>query len=119
MVEKMEFCGDCNNLLHPTCRANMEGNYELLLECKTCDFVGPATSNKIFSRKVIRKVEDTATAIADEIITDPTLPRSFKVECPQCGNNQAVFFMSPLKAGDSMTLFFVCCNERCKHRWTQ
>ncbi|KNC48206.1 DNA-directed RNA polymerase subunit [Thecamonas trahens ATCC 50062] len=114
----MEFCVECNNLLHPKCSQDNDGQFVLNLECMTCDFVGPASSMKVFTRKVVRRAEDTASQITDEVISDPTLPRSFQTKCASCGGEEAVFFQSHIKTGDTMTLFFVCCNEECKNRWT-
>lgn len=48
-----------------------------------------------------------------DVRSDPTLPRTRDVRCPQCTNNEAVFFTASTEEG--MTLFLNCCN--CGHRW--
>jgi DNA-directed RNA polymerase II subunit RPB9 len=55
---------------------------------------------------------------ADDIISDPTLPRSRdEIECSECMHTEAVFFQGQgLSADEAMRLFFVCTN--CKHQWT-
>jgi DNA-directed RNA polymerase II subunit RPB9 len=45
--------------------------------------------------------------------SDPTLPRTRDVRCPECTYNEAVFFTSSTEEG--MTLYFSCCS--CGHRW--
>ncbi|KAI9350449.1 hypothetical protein BD770DRAFT_394523, partial [Pilaira anomala] len=53
-----------------------------------------------------------------DLSTDPTLPRA-NVQCPRCGNPEAVFFQSSSRRADAkMTLFYVCGNKGCAHRWT-
>jgi|EP01047_Picozoa_sp_COSAG01_P051203 DNA-directed RNA polymerase II subunit RPB9 len=55
--------------------------------------------------------------MADDIISDPTLPRSRDVTCSECGHFEAVFFqLQGMPDREAMRLFFVCTN--CKHQWT-
>lgn len=49
------------------------------------------------------------------IADDPTLARSSKANCLNCGHNVAVFFQSSIAQSDSLALIFVCCN--CGHKW--
>ena len=60
----------------------------------------------------------SADAQLTDISSDPTLPRSNHITCPECGYNEAVFFQSrSVKERDSaMKLAFVCCS--CNHQWT-
>ncbi len=53
------------------------------------------------------------TVIVQDVIADPTLPRTKDVTCPQCQHDEAVFISESTEKG--MTLFFNC--TACRHRW--
>lgn len=53
-----------------------------------------------------------------DLARDPTLPRTFDIQCENCGGNEAVFFMSRSGGRDSdMALVFLCANSECAHKW--
>ncbi|KAK9768205.1 DNA-directed RNA polymerase II core subunit rpb9 [Basidiobolus ranarum] len=57
------------------------------------------------------------TMIMTDLGFDPTLPRT-NIACPSCGHTEAVFFQSRSRRPETkMTLFYVCCNGDCNHRW--
>jgi len=51
--------------------------------------------------------------VAQDVRSDPTLPRTNEVRCPNCSHTEAVFFSASTEEG--MTLFFNCTG--CAHRW--
>ncbi len=53
------------------------------------------------------------TVIVQDVIADPTLPRTKDVNCPMCHHNEAVFISESTEKG--MTLYFNCAS--CRHRW--
>lgn len=53
-----------------------------------------------------------------DVAADPTLTRSTAFPCPSCGYKEAVIFQSRARRADTtMTLYYVCCNRACGHRW--
>ena len=73
-----------------------------LLVCARCVYVSETT----FDAK-------DKTVVVQDVIADPTLPRTKDVNCPQCHHNEAVFISESTEKG--MTLYFNCV--ACKHRW--
>ncbi len=53
--------------------------------------------------------------VLQDVVADPTLPRTRDVNCPVCQHNEAVFISEATEKG--MTLYFTCVNLSCKHRW--
>lgn len=74
----------------------------LVANCKTCQFVKPAVSNMLFSRNVIRKVEETG-----EVKKRPSLPLTMDTKCFTCQGLEASFF----KWGDEMMFICSVCQE--------
>lgn len=55
------------------------------------------------------------TMIVQDVMSDPTLPRTKDVQCPRCSGNEAVFISASTEQG--MTLYFSCADPNCGHRW--
>ncbi|KAL1919052.1 uncharacterized protein VTP21DRAFT_2433 [Calcarisporiella thermophila] len=110
-----KFCSECNNMLYP--KAD-KINKILLFACRNCDHQEEATGNCVY-RHDIQHGPSEQTMVLTDLSADPTLPRA-KVPCPRCGHEEAVFFQSSARRADTkMTLFYVCCNRVCGHRWTE
>ncbi|CAF5206491.1 unnamed protein product, partial [Rotaria magnacalcarata] len=60
------------------------------------------------------------TQIVTDVVSDPTLPRTTDHPCPKCHSSDAVFFQAQsARSEDRMTLYYVCRNQHCLHRWTE
>ncbi|KAL9249538.1 DNA-directed RNA polymerases II, IV and V subunit 9B-like protein [Drosera capensis] len=68
-------------------------------------------------RNVINPAVGEYTQVLQDVAADPTLPRTKSVRCAQCNHGEAVFFQATSRGEEDMTLFFVCCNPNCGHRW--
>lgn len=88
----------------------------LVVSCahQSCDFCQDAepadacvhvTENKFGAKE--------KTIVLEDVISDPTLPRTKDVRCPKCNHNEAVFISSNTEQG--MTLFFTCVS--CTNKW--
>ena len=89
----------------------------LKFECKHCDYVENATTGLIYRHEVQHSLSEKSAIITD-VTSDPTLPKTREVECPQCGNDECVYFQSTSRSdAEAMTLYFVCC--RCGHRFKE
>eukprot|EP00914_Ancora_sagittata_P022525 GHVO01044747.1.p1 GENE.GHVO01044747.1~~GHVO01044747.1.p1 ORF type:complete len:143 (+),score=15.66 GHVO01044747.1:32-430(+) len=112
MSSEMQFCPECNNLLHP--KEDRE-HKQLMFLCRSCEFLSFADPSDPQENCVdrqnfnYRSKEDVNSYIAQGLGDDPTLPRETNWICPKCPNVGAVFFQLPERvADDAMTLVFVC-----------
>ena len=90
-------------------------------KCRNCDHQEPADNPCIYVNKITHEV-DELTQIVSDVISDPTLSRrrDNSHPCPSCGHTEAVFFQAnSAQSDDKMTLYYVCCNPNCCHRWTE
>ncbi|CAI7924594.1 unnamed protein product [Closterium sp. NIES-54] len=102
-----------NNILYP--REDRE-NRVLLYACRNCDHQEAAENNCVY-RNEVHHTADERTQILQDVTADPTLPRTKAVRCAKCAHGEAVFFQATSRGEEGMTLFFVCCNPNCGHRW--
>mmetsp|Transcript_30600 Transcript_30600/g.51551 ORF Transcript_30600/g.51551 Transcript_30600/m.51551 type:complete len:116 (+) Transcript_30600:345-692(+) len=115
-MSTMIFCKECNNILYPK---EDKDRKQLLYACRNCDHSEPAPHTCVY-RNEVHHAESERTVILHDLAADPTLPRTKGVRCAKCGNNEAVFFQSTSRTDtEGMTLFFVCCNSDCQHRWRE
>ncbi|RYG51895.1 hypothetical protein EON67_02430 [archaeon] len=55
-----------------------------------------------------------------EVLYDPSLMRASHVACAKCGSPGGVIIQGKMEASDDkLTLFIVCSNESCLHKWQQ
>ncbi|KAF5192297.1 Dna-directed rna polymerase subunit [Thalictrum thalictroides] len=76
-----------------------------------------AAENNCVYRNEIQHPVGERTQFLQDVAADPTLPRTKSVQCSQCKHGEAVFFQATARGEEGMTLFFVCCNPNCGHRW--
>ncbi|KAJ1914985.1 DNA-directed RNA polymerase II core subunit rpb9 [Tieghemiomyces parasiticus] len=109
------YCSECNNLLYPR---EQRSTRTLFFACRNCDHSEVAKSNCVYVHE-IKHAPSEQTMVITDLSADPTLPRTTDLQCPKCGYNEAVFFQTQSRSADSrMTLYYVCCNKECSHRWT-
>jgi DNA-directed RNA polymerase II subunit RPB9 len=91
----------------------------LKFKCRNCEHKEFADNLCIYVNKITHEV-DELTQIVPDVISDPSLPRTTDHPCPSCDNRLAVFFQAnSQQSEDKMTLYYVCCNTKCTHRWTE
>ncbi|BBN07631.1 DNA-directed RNA polymerase II subunit RPB9 [Marchantia polymorpha subsp. ruderalis] len=113
-MSSMKFCPECNNILYP--REDIERKI-LLYACRNCEHEEKATHNCVY-RQVYSHGTMERSQYLQEVASDPTLPRTKSVRCPSCDHGEAVFFqLNSNSRNDGMTLYFVCCNPNCGHKW--
>ncbi|KAH8500928.1 hypothetical protein H0E87_015955 [Populus deltoides] len=104
---------DANNILYP--REDRDQKI-LLYACRNCDHQEIADDNCVYRNEVHHSVAER-TQVLQDVAADPTLPRTKAVTCTVCKHPEAVFFQATSRGEEGMTLFFVCCNPNCGHRW--
>ncbi|XP_039824011.1 DNA-directed RNA polymerases II, IV and V subunit 9B-like isoform X2 [Panicum virgatum] len=112
-MSTMKFCRECNNILYP--KEDRE-NKVLLYACRNCDHQ-VSDSNCVYRNVVDHAAGEFTQVLFEDVASDPTLPRTKSVRCAACGHGEAVFFQATARGEEGMTLFFVCCNPSCGHRW--
>ncbi|KAK9161725.1 hypothetical protein Syun_008066 [Stephania yunnanensis] len=144
-MSAMKFCRECNNILYP--KEDKEQKILLFAcrncdhQVETCEvevFLGirvqcvseplgaqsrclrvlqEVADNNCVYRNEIHHAVGERTQVLQDVAADPTLPRTKSVRCAQCNHGEAVFFQATARGEEGMTLFFVCCNPSCGHRW--
>ncbi|XP_018450153.1 DNA-directed RNA polymerases II, IV and V subunit 9B-like [Raphanus sativus] len=114
-MSTMKFCRECNNILYP--KEDREQSI-LLYACRNRDHQEAADDNCVYRNEVHHSVSEQ-TQILSDVASDPTLPRTKAVRCAKCQHGEAVFFQATARGEEGMTLFFVCCNPNCGHRWRE
>ncbi|KAK1627499.1 hypothetical protein QYE76_001814 [Lolium multiflorum] len=114
-MSAMKFCRECNNILYPKEDRDQKA---LLFACRNCDHQEVADNNCVY-RNIVHHSAGEFTQVLQDVAGDPTLPRTKEVRCAVCGHGEAVFFQATARGEEGMTLFFVCCNPSCGHRWRE
>ncbi|KAL4199916.1 hypothetical protein AMTRI_Chr03g53680 [Amborella trichopoda] len=112
-MSTMKFCRECNNILYP--KEDQE-HKQLLYACRNCDHQEVADNYCVYRNEIHHSVGER-TQVLQDVAADPTLPRTKTVRCTVCNHGEAVFFQAAARGEEGMTLFFVCCNPNCGHRW--
>ncbi|KAH8553710.1 hypothetical protein BGW37DRAFT_486836 [Umbelopsis sp. PMI_123] len=112
-MASFKYCSECNNMLYPR---EDKTNRKLLFACRNCHFEEDADNSCVYRHEIVHAPSEQTMVLTD-LSADPTLPRT-TTACPRCGYQEAVFFQSAARRADTkMTLFYVCCNRACGHRW--
>ena len=111
----MRFCPHDSSMLYP--KENKRSK-QLMYACKLCHYTEESAGQPLVYRNEKKKeVKNILHTVPSAISDDPTLARTTKANCENCGHNEAVFFQSSVAQSDSLALIFVCCN--CDHKWVQ
>ena len=91
-------------------------NKILQYACRLCSYTEACPDQPLVYRNERKKeVGNILHTVPSAVSDDPTLARSQRANCPNCGHQEAVFFQSELSQSDSLALIFVCCN--CDAKW--
>ncbi|MFQ5909709.1 MAG: transcription factor S [Thermoplasmata archaeon] len=102
------FCPECQSLMYPK-----EG--ELVCSNSKCGYsrkIGEEDDRQVVRTKRKEKME---TLVLDEIIA--TLPKT-RIECPECGNNEAFWKLRQTRAADEPETRIYRCTK-CGHTWRE
>ena len=82
-------------------------------ECSQCGH----TEVKATDREFVLTQGQEASEVIDVSDSESGLPTT-EVNCPECKNDRAYWYMQQIRAADeSETRFFVC--TECEHRWRE
>ncbi|PSP71991.1 transcription factor S [Halobacteriales archaeon QS_3_64_16] len=100
----MEFCEECGSMM----RAESG-----VWECSQCGH----TEVKATDGEFVLTQGQEASEVIDVSDSESGLPTT-EVNCPECENDRAYWYMQQIRAADeSETRFFVC--TECEHRWRE
>ncbi len=101
----MKFC--------PNCEVKLKQG-DTGLQCSKCDYV--EGKEKKQTKKIIQEYKEPFEAFSkadiDSALTLPTI----KIECEECGNDEAVWWMLQTRSADEPTTQFYRCSK-CRHTW--
>ncbi|KAH9731376.1 DNA-directed RNA polymerase subunit [Citrus sinensis] len=110
----MEFCPTCGTMLQ----------YELphmdspsRFSCPACPYVCNMESRvKIKRKQPLSKKEIQPIFTQDAMMEGPQT----EVTCPACKHGKAVYHELQTRSADEpMSIFYMCANKNCKHRWNE
>ena len=75
-----------------------------------------ATDSCIYVNELEKDTSSKLENVLSDMNKDPTLTRSFNIECANCNYNEAVYFQADLSSkSERLQLIYVCC--RCGYKW--
>jgi len=103
----MEFCDDCGSM--------MKAEEEFwVCQAADCD---NRTLKDPDAEYVLTDDQEASEVIETEVGGGGSLPKT-DARCPECGNDEAFWYMQQIRAADeSETRFFVCTD--CEHKWRE
>lgn len=115
----MRFCISCNNMLYPV---EEKDTKRLKYKCNYCNHFEVVEENNenqnvVYVNEV--QLSHIKKSINPCIINDPTYSRTKVVTCPECSNNEAIYFHDFGQESSVMLLIFVCCNQDCGYSWVK
>ncbi|KAJ0970532.1 hypothetical protein J5N97_018491 [Dioscorea zingiberensis] len=108
------FFGSSNNVLH---RKEDLQKRVLLYACINCNYQEEAEDHCVYRIKINHILGQDSKGEQEDVVAKTTLPITKNVTCSLCNHSEAVFFQDVAKGEDSLSLFFICCNPSCGHKW--
>jgi DNA-directed RNA polymerase subunit M len=102
----MEFCDDCGSMMQTE-----DGTWV----CTQCGFEKPRDADT--EAKMVTTQAQEESEIIESGGGTSGLPTT-TANCPECGNDEAYWYMQQIRSADeSETRFFVC--TECEHKWRE
>jgi DNA-directed RNA polymerase subunit M len=103
----MEFCDECGSMM------KTEGDRWI---CASCGYETPRDEGAEAEMTTTQDQEETE--VVDMSEAEEQARPTTDARCPDCGNEEAYWYMQQIRAADeSETRFFVC--TECDHRWRE
>uniref|UniRef100_A0A1D1XWJ0 DNA-directed RNA polymerase subunit n=1 Tax=Anthurium amnicola TaxID=1678845 RepID=A0A1D1XWJ0_9ARAE len=110
----MEFCPTCGMLLqYEAAKSGKQSRFF----CPTCPYVY-AIHGKIVKKQRLPKKKEVEPVFSWEEAMS-SAPKT-QVTCPRCNGGEAYFRQMQIRSADEpMTIFYMCCNGKCKYEWRE
>ncbi|WP_459201272.1 transcription factor S [Methanococcus sp. CF] len=102
----VEFCPKCNNIMLP------KGGVLKCVVCKHEEEIGEANHEYALKEKIETKKQDVT--VIENVETLPTT----RIECPNCGNMEAFWWLQQTRCADEPETRFYKC-KKCSHTWRE
>ncbi|EMA50369.1 transcription factor S [Halococcus thailandensis] len=103
----MEFCDECGSMMKTD---------DGVWVCDNCGYTKPRDDAKEAAMTTTQGQEESEIIDVSDA-ENRGLPTT-EVHCPECGNDEAYWYMQQIRSADeSETRFFVC--TECEHRWRE
>ena len=101
----IKFCPKCGSILRPK-----KEDEKVVMFC-SCGYTEGASEGSIKEEKVKEEVAEVEV-VEKEVETLPVC----KADCPDCGNDEAYYWLVQTRAADEAATKFLKCTK-CKHTW--
>lgn len=106
----MQFCPKCSTRL----KEKQASSEKAKMTCPKCGYATAQVEAKV-EAKPKKKTTDASIKVLEEEDDVKALPTT-NVECPKCGNREAVWWMLQTRSADEPTTQFYRCTK-CSHTW--
>jgi DNA-directed RNA polymerase subunit M len=107
----MEFCEKCEGLMVPK-----KSGDRAFLECRACGNT-KETQSKDFKMSNVSESKKGQVIVLDDKSNMTTLPKT-DIECPECLNKEAYWWLIQMRAADEAPTRFLRCTK-CQHVWRE
>jgi len=108
----LEFCPRCGKRLVPQKRES-----GAFIVCRRCGYEKSAEGPVRLVRKLVHRPKEDVIVV-DSKQESKLLPKTTGVECPACGNSEALWWTVQTRSADEgSTQFFRC--TKCGHTWRE
>jgi DNA-directed RNA polymerase subunit M len=101
----MEFCDDCGSMMKAE---------DGLWICGSCGFEKPKDPDANY---VVTEDQEETEIVDVSDAEDQGLPKT-EAHCPECGNDEAFWYMQQIRSADESETRFLVCTE-CEHKWRE
>lgn len=110
----MKFCPKCGTRLKLK-QVRSEKGFSITYLCENCGYTNRA--GKSVTQPVADEMVGPASikVVGEKESKLTTLP-TIKIECPKCGNNEAMWWFLQTRSGDEPPTQFYRCTK-CNHTW--
>jgi DNA-directed RNA polymerase subunit M/transcription elongation factor TFIIS len=84
---------------------------DYVLKCHVCENEESTRRENIIYKNEKTIIKNIDASVYKNMTLDPTLPRTTKISCKECDQNEVVFFPQPVTS----KLQYICC--KCVHVW--
>lgn len=107
-----EFCDKCGGIMAPK-----QLKTTTTMECRSCGKRRALKDGEKVELKESVEREKEGVVVMDENTDVETLPKT-NIDCPECGNNEAHWWMQKTRSADEPPTRFFQCTE-CDNRWRE
>jgi len=90
---------------------------KMILYCQKCEYTSELNDKATNLQRSTTPRKEKIVVIDKDVEKIRTLPKT-KAQCPNCGHNEAYYWMVQTRGGDESTTQFFRCTK-CQHTWRE